>query len=91
MVEATCFADPEFRKQEFADFVGFFKMGVAGGDDGLDSERLIFAQARRDRLGVADQRRAGAATDQADSGREVGREISRRSRRPPRCSAVICR
>ena len=50
MVEAIRFADPEFRKQELADLVGFFEMGVAGGDDGLDSERLIFAQARRDRL-----------------------------------------
>ena len=68
-------ANPEFGEQQLRDLVGLLEMGIAGGDHGLDPQRLIFAQSLRDRLGIADQRRARAAAHQADAGPQIGRDL----------------
>src|SRR4051812_6475495 len=46
-------------------------MRVARHDEGIDADVLILLDAGRDSLGVADQRRAGAATHETDTGPQI--------------------
>src|SRR5581483_2266954 len=65
-------ADAQRGKQQLGDLVGFLEMRVARGDDRVDAERLVFPEPRRNRRGVADERRARAAADETDARPEVG-------------------
>ena len=71
---ACALPSPSAREQQLGDPVGFLEMRVAGADDGVDADRLVFAHALGDLLRRADQRRAGAAAHQADAGPQVGRD-----------------
>ena len=50
-------------------------MRIAGHDEGIDADILIFPDPRRDGLGIADQRGARAAAHQADAGPEIGTDL----------------
>ncbi len=67
-------AEAELREQQFGDAVGLLEMRVAGADDRIDADRLVFADALGDLVRRADQRGAGAAAHQPDAGPQVGRD-----------------
>ena len=71
-------ADVRERKQgkhELGEAVSLFEVRVARQDEGVDAERDVFLHPRRHGLGIANQRRAGAATHQSDAGPQVGADL----------------
>src|SRR5438552_10437173 len=50
-------------------------MRVAGNDEGIDPDILVFPDPRGDGWGIADQCGAGAATYQADASPEIGADL----------------
>ena len=62
-------------KNELGEAVSLFEVRVARQDEGVDAERDVFLHPRRHGLGIANQRRAGAATHQSDAGPQVGADL----------------
>src|SRR6185436_14649037 len=69
------FGDVEQWEDELGETIGFLQMRVARKDECIDAERLVLGDERSDRRWVADQCRAGAATDQPDAGPQVRADL----------------
>ena len=63
------------RKHQLGEAIGFFEMRIAGHDEGIDADILIFPDPRRHGLRIADQRRSRAAAHQADAGPQVRADL----------------
>ena len=63
------------REDQLGKPVALFQMRVAGENEGLDPELHVFLHPGRDRLGVAHQRRPGAAAHQAHAGPQIGADL----------------
>src|SRR5438045_1959503 len=65
----------EQRKHQFGEAKGLLQMRVAGHDEGIDPDILVFPDPRGDGWGIADQCGAGAVTYQADASPEIGADL----------------
>ncbi len=64
-------ADAEFREEQFGDAIGLFQVRIAGADDRIDANVLIFPETSSHRFRRADERSTRTGAHQADTGPEV--------------------
>src|SRR6202046_1254381 len=62
-------------KYEFCEAIAFLEMRITREDEAIDAERHIFLHSFRDLVGVADERRPGAAAHEPDAGPKIGRDL----------------
>jgi hypothetical protein len=65
----------EQREHQLGEAIGFLKMRIARHDEGIDADALILLDPRRHGLGIADQRRSGAAADETHAGPEIRADL----------------
>src|SRR5436309_7191029 len=65
----------EQREDQLSEAIGLLEMRIARHDEGVDADILILLDAGRDGLGIADERRAGAAAHEADAGPQVRSDL----------------
>src|SRR4051794_24187536 len=58
--------DAEFREEQFRYAIGLLQMRIAGADDRIDADVLIFPEARSNRLRRADERSTRTGAHQTD-------------------------
>src|SRR6185312_1002733 len=65
----------EVREHQFGETIGLFEMRIAGQDESIDADILIFLDPRRHRFGITHQSGAGPAAYETNAGPQVRADL----------------